>query len=420
MKNNSERVRMAKYLKKEGISKTGIARILGIHRTTVHRLLKNNEGVKRKYKSKLDPFKDYIGSRLSEFNIVAPEMLKEIQELGYSGGVTILRDYMAIIKSNYIQKIVDRFETNPGLQAQIDWGDCGYVMVGGVRHKLNLFMLVLGYSRYMWGEFTISTKRPELMRLLEKSFREIGGVPREVIVDNMKQAIDIAKSSNSPAIVNSDFLEFGSWNGFKTVACPPYWPQAKGKVERSISYVKSSFLEGRIFTDLNDLNNQFRIWLANTANVRIHGTTKERPVDRLTIDLAAMGKVQSDNYPSVERYNRLVDHDGLLSFRGVKYSVDPSILLNKKRGVPVTVAVSTKNVIRVYCDNQVVGIHVIMPTGSKAQVNPLHAAKRRELRQTPDYKAPASKQPKFKQVPHVVERSLIVYEEVARAERAVV
>ncbi len=78
MKNNSERVRMAKYLKKEGISKTGIARILGIHRTTVHRLLKNNEGVKRKYKSKLDPFKDYIGSRLSEFNIVAPEMLKEI------------------------------------------------------------------------------------------------------------------------------------------------------------------------------------------------------------------------------------------------------------------------------------------------------------------------------------------------------
>jgi len=221
VKNISERVRMARYFKKEGIPKTEIARILGVHRSTVHRLLKNNLGAKRKYKSKLDPYKDYIGSRLGEFNIVAPEMLKEIRKLGYSGRVTILRDFMSTIKSNNIQKIVDRFETNPGLQAQIDWADCGYVMVGGVRHKLNLFMLVLGYSRYMWGEFTISTKRSELMRLLEKSFIEIGGVPREVIVDNMKQAIDIAKSSDSPAIVNSDFLEFGSWNGFKTVACPP-------------------------------------------------------------------------------------------------------------------------------------------------------------------------------------------------------
>ena len=114
VKNISERVRMARHFKKEGIPKTEIARILGVHRTTVHRLLNNNLGANRKYKSKLDPYKDYIRSRLEDYNIVAPEMLKEIQKLGYSGRVTILRDFMSTVKSKNIQKIVDRFETNPG------------------------------------------------------------------------------------------------------------------------------------------------------------------------------------------------------------------------------------------------------------------------------------------------------------------
>lgn len=421
MNNISERVRMARHLNEQGLSKADVASALGVHRTTVHRWLKDAECGKRKRKSKLDPFRDYIRSRLRDYNLPGPVMLREIRELGYTGQITILREFMAAIKSRYIQKVVDRFETDPGRQGQIDWGDCGYIMVGGIPRKLNLFLIVLGYSRYMWGEFTTTTRRPELMRLLEKGFLEIGGVPREVIVDNMKQAIDIARSQSSPAVVNSDFLEFGSWCGFKTMACPPYWPQAKGKVERGIGYVKHSFLEGRSFTDLEDLNRQLRIWLAGTANVRTHGTTKERPVDRLVIDRAAMGKVQADCYPSVERYNRLADHDGLISFRGVRYSFDPSILLKKKRGVPVVVTVGTDNVLRIHHEKQLVGGHIIVPSGSQDQVDPLHAAKRRELSRKPKYKAHVSRQPKFNQVPAVDERSLDIYEEeVAYADSAVV
>ncbi|MCD4776341.1 MAG: IS21 family transposase [Candidatus Aegiribacteria sp.] len=420
MDNISERVRMARHLNEQGLSKTNIASDLGVHRTTVHRWLNDAECGKRKRKSKLDPYRDYIRSRLRDYNLPGSVVLREIQELGYTGRITILRDFMLTVKSGYIQKVVDRFETDPGRQGQIDWGDCGYIMVGGIPRKLNLFLIVLGYSRYMWGEFTTTTRRPELMRLLEKGFLDIGGVPREVIVDNMKQAIDIARSQSSPAVVNSDFLEFGSWYGFKTVACPPYWPQAKGKVERGIGYVKHSFLEGRSFTDLDDLNRQLRIWLAETANVRVHGTTKERPVDRLVIDRAAMGKVQADCYPSVERYDRLADHDGMISFRGVRYSVDPSILLKRKRGVPVTVTVSTDNVLRIHHEEQLVGRHIIASSGSQDQIDPLHAARRRELSRKPRYKATASRQPKFNQVPAVDERSLDIYEEVACADSVVV
>ena len=179
-----------------------VASILGVHRTTVHRWLKDAECGKHKRKSKLDPFIDYIRSRLRDYNLPGPVMLREIRELGYTGQITILREFMASVKSRYIQKVVDRFETDPGRQGQIDWGDCGYIMVGGTPRKLNLFLIVLGYSRYIWGEFTTTTRRPELMRLLEKGFLEIGGVPRELIVDNMKQAIDIARSQSFPLSVD--------------------------------------------------------------------------------------------------------------------------------------------------------------------------------------------------------------------------
>jgi len=158
------------------------------------------------------------------------------------------------IREEFTRDVVGRFETEPGRQAQVDWGECGFIVSHGRRRKLYLFVLVLGYSRYTWAEFTTSTRRSELLRLMEKAFREIGGVPREVLVDNMKQAIDKCRRQEQSAIVNSGFEELSRWCDFNVTACPPYWPRAKGKVERGVGYIKHSFLEGREFGDMDDLN----------------------------------------------------------------------------------------------------------------------------------------------------------------------
>ncbi len=416
MEYTSDATRVARFMMESGMQVTEIASQLGVHRSTVYRWQQGKSPGRRRRRSKLDPYRDYIRSRLRDYRLPATVMIRELQEQGYDGGITILKDFMKEVKEEYVQEVVDRFETEPGSQAQIDWGECGLLMHEGRRRKLYLLVVVLGYSRYMWAEFTTTTRRPELIRLMERSFRETGGVPRELLVDNMRQVVDQPRQGATPALVNRDFEEFSRWWGFRTVACPPYWPRTKGKVERGIDYVKRSFLEGRSFSDLADLNAQLRAWLADVANVRMHGTVKERPVDRLRMDLAAMGAVSSDSYPSLERHNRLADHDGMISFRGVRYSVDPRII--RSRRTQVEVREGADGILRAYHDGRLVAQHRLMSSGSPPQEDPRHAALRRELAARPERRSSRrGKSPRFAQydMPSVVERPLEVYEELVSA-----
>lgn len=414
MDNTPSTVLAARAMIESGLSKKEVARRLGMHRSTLYRQLTGRSDPHRKRRSKLDPYREYIKSRLRSFNLPATVMIEEIRERGYIGGLTILKDYMREVKQGNIRRLVERFETEPGRQAQLDWAECGYIDHDGRRRKLYLFVLVLGYSRYMWAEFTTTTRRPELIRLMERAFREIGGVPEELVVDNMRQVIDSPSRGNGPALVNRDFEEFGHWWGFRTIACPPYWPQAKGKVERGIGYIKRSFLEGRSFTDLDDLNGQLRSWLSCKANVRCHGTVKERPVDRLQRELAHMGSVQQDSYPSLQRCTRLVSNDACISYGGVLYSVEPEVA--RRRGTSVDVQVSVDGILRAYHGGRLVAQHEVVSSGAPPQVDPLHAARLRELaRESRPQAGPSrGKAPRFIQYeePGVAERPLESYEEV--------
>ncbi|MCP4967720.1 MAG: transposase, partial [bacterium] len=127
-------------------------------------------------------------------------------------------------------------------------------------------------------------------------------------------------------------------------------------MERAISYLKGSFLEGREFVDLDDLNAQLRQWLAEVANVRTHGTTKQRPVDRLPADQEAMLPLVARPFPAAERAQRLTDHDARISFGGVRYSVDPEIL-GPRRGEGVEVCLGTDERLRIYHHGHLVGEH---------------------------------------------------------------
>ena len=404
------------------------ARRLGRSRQTIYNWQGKGEkaGERPVRQSKLDPHKAYVESRLNDYDLPATVLLEEIRKRGYTGGITILRDFVAQVKNRHVQRLVDRFETEPGRQAQLDWASCGKIVHEGRRRQLSLLVLVLGYSRVIWAKFVVSERRPVLFQLLEEAFRDLGGVSRELLVDNMKQVVEVARTPDASAILQSEFVSFADHWNFKVVACPPYWPRAKGKVERAISYMKGSFLEGRSFETLEDLNAQLRTWLAETANVRIHGTTGERPVDRLAADLEQMRPVQERAFPSSECESRLVDHDARLSFRGVRYSVDPEIVDGRRRSV--TVSVSTDERLRIHCGDRLVGEHTLKPSGSRPQDDPLHAEARRRLRQKPDFQRPRGKTPRFEQTglpedgeaesslsdaPVVAERSLDVFDEVA-------
>lgn len=410
-------------LLRENVPKAEIARRLGVSRQTIYNWLnepdEKPEPVKRL--SKLDEYRPYLESRLERFDIPATVLLKEIQERGYDGKISILRELVAEIKDRHVTRLVDRFETEPGRQAQVDWGSCGHIIHHGRRRRLSLLTVVLGFSRYTWAQFVVSERQPVLMELLERCFRDVGAVPRELLFDNLKQVVSAPRTAEKPAEIQSSFSEFSDHWGFATVASPPYWPRAKGKVERAIQYIKTSFLEGRSFVDLDDLNAQLRHWLAREANVRIHGTTKHKPVDRLHTDRAAMIPLgATPAYPSVLTSTRRADHDARISYKGVWYSVDPDIITGR-RGVPVEVREGADQRIRVYHESRLVADHALMPSGTPAQDDPRHAAKRRKQRQKPFWERPRGKAPLFDQrpadmtdlgyvVPDVRQRPLSAYE----------
>jgi transposase len=391
-------------LLREGMPIAQIARTIGVSRQTIYNWKRSleQEGPEpesRVRKSKLDPYREYIATRLERFDLPATVLLREIRSKGYTGGITILRQLVASIKAVHVQRVVDRFETEPGRQAQVDFAHCGTILHQGRSVRLSLIVVVLGYSRTIWARFLVTQCQQALMESLEEAFRAFGGVPHELLFDNLKQVVATPRNQENDTVFQPSFLAFGEHWGFQTVACPVYWPRAKGKVERAIQYLKRSFLEGRSFTDLEDLNAQLRVWLAEVANVRLHGTTKARPVDRLEDDRQAMLPVgTTPAYPSTVVKKCLVDHDGRISLDGVRYSVDPSIL-TARRGEPVEAHVGTDRRIRIYHQGKLVGEHPIHPRNTPPVDEPRHAALRHELRQRASHERPHGKNPKYEQRP---------------------
>lgn len=316
------------FLAEDGVTPTEIARRIGVSRQTVynHRDRAPGEPFPRprpQRRSKLDAFKGYLRSRLESFDLQATVLLREIRAMGYDGSLTILRDYVRPLKQEFVHRVTERFETRPGRQAQIDWGECGTIEIDGERRKLYVFVMVLGYSRMMYARFTTSSKLPVLLNGLTRAFQALG-VPAEILVDNMKQAVEQHDVSTGTVRWNKGFLDFAQHHSFLPVASPPYWPRVKGKVERGISFLKSGFLEGRSFTDLEDLNRQLEVWLDTVANVRTHGTTGVRPVDRHAGELRHLRDfAESPDYDTRPLELRQVPADSHISFGSVFYSVDP-------------------------------------------------------------------------------------------------
>jgi transposase len=309
----------------QGHSLRAIARLTGYSRNTVTKLVQQpapQPYSKRPRASKLDPFKPYLEQRYQACSLSAVRLLAEIRPMGYTGSVDLLRRYLRTLTATQraLAQATVRFETPPGLQAQVDWAHLGrFLTAQGPSVPLYAFVMVLSFSRMLYVEFTASMDLPTLLHCHQHAFAFFGGWPQELLYDNMKQ---VKLAPGPQGAWNPLFLDFVQHYGITPQTCRVRRPRTKGKVERMVGYLKDNFLAGRSFADRDDLNAQGQHWLTHTANVRTHATTGRRPLDLLPSEqLTPLARMAP--YHLCQKQVRTVDAEGFVHLEGSRYSTPP-------------------------------------------------------------------------------------------------
>jgi len=308
---------------RSGLSVRQISRKLGLHRNTVKSHLEKNEFPhyqQRKRKiSILEPYKQIINDYLDQDDYQASWIFDKIKRLGYPGGYDTIKQHVRKIKEQKNRLAYIRFETEPGLQAQVDWGDFQIQGADGKTSTVYAFVLVLGYSRAMYVEFVERCMLDTFMDCHIHAFRHLQGIPAEILYDNMKNVV-IGRENGKPAF-NIEFLFFAHHYGFQPKIAPPYSPWVKGKVERPIHYVRERFWRGYAFNSLKQANADVTAWLAETANCRVHGTHREPVNERWTREISCLLKHPPVDYDTSLKVFRKVYKDCTLSYNGNRYQV---------------------------------------------------------------------------------------------------
>lgn len=311
-----------KGLKAEGLSEREIARVTGHARKTVSKVLSGAHTMEVERPapgSKLDPYKAYLTERYERYQLSAVRLIDEIRSQGYTGSVSTVRRFLQDLRApaKRMKEVTVRFETAPGLQAQADWTECGrFTFENGRTLTVHAFVIVLGFSRQMFVRFTTSMKMAEFIACHQAAFVYFGGWTQKILYDNMKQI------RTGPGKLNEAFLDFANHHGFAVNTHRPFRPRTKGKVERPNAYIKDNFLAGRRFASLDDLNAQVLHWLDHTANVRVHGTTHERPVD-LWHQEGLTPLASQPVYRFSQPAGRIVSREAMVNYQGSRYSVPP-------------------------------------------------------------------------------------------------
>src|SRR5260370_24278036 len=240
-------------LYRKGVSISEIARQTGRDRKTIRKAVKGNlQAAKRKARRspkrerKLSRFESYLKARMADGVYNTRQLLRELRERGYTGGLTQLILYVQPYRPQHEENAVMRFETEPGHQAQVDWGSFGDIEHEGRQRKLYVFVMTLCWSRAMYVEFTVSATTDWFIRCHQHAFEDFGGVPREVLHDNLKNA-GISRDRQGRVIWNERDQVLATASGFAPRACRPYRAQTKGKVERGIGYGRQNFWCGLHF-----------------------------------------------------------------------------------------------------------------------------------------------------------------------------
>ena len=304
-----------------------ISRTLGVSRGMVERALAQHRGARagqtepsRKRSSLLDPYAMVIEELLGRYpDLTVTRLLEELRCRGFTGGYTIVRERLKELRPRAARPPVIRFETLPGAQAQMDYSPYDIEFTEEGRRRVHAFSYVLGYSRRQYLQFVESQDFATTVQQHVRAFEHLGGVATTCLYDNMK--VVVTGYHDDVPIYNAKFLAFATHYGFRPVACRPRRPQTKGKVERPFYYVEINLLNGRTFRSLAHLNEVAATWLAEVADMRIHGETKQSPLERHALELPHLIPLPATHYETAQVVYRTATVEGFIVWRQNQYSV---------------------------------------------------------------------------------------------------
>jgi transposase len=317
----------------EKMSISQIARVTDLDRKTVRRCVRKAQW--RAYEraaaaqTLMSPHAAWLVERAPQVRYSARILYQELcATRGFAGGYDTVKIAVRPLRAQGALNSLTqrRFETPPGEQSQVDWGEVRVLFASGSA-KIHVFVMTLGYSRRCFAQGFEHERISSLMAAHEAAFEHFGGHTAQMLYDRMRTVIQ--GEHDGAKRWNQTFKAFAEYWGFEPRVCRPYRAQTKGKVESGVKYVKRNFLPGRVFRDLADFNEQLAAWLSEVADVRIHGTTHQRPIDRFAEEAATL--MRCAGHPSFLEAmvrDRVVAEDWLISIDTNRYSV-PCTLIGK-------------------------------------------------------------------------------------------
>lgn len=346
-------------------NKAELARRYNCDPRTIDRYLKIQSGEivpttsSRIYHSKLDDYKSVIINKVDTYGCTAMAVYKFIVKKGYTGKYSIVADFVKHHKDTETKKAAIRFETNPGLQAQVDWKeDMTLISRRGQPFKINIFLMVMGYSRNKFIIITSDRNQDTLFRCMIEAFKYYGGLPQEILFDNMKTVVNHAKSSFAKTVFNDKFETFAKDMGFTPIACRPYRPQTKGKAEalaKLMDRLKVYNEEFDTWDDLIRITTEFRDDINKELSqgcddIPIELFEKEKeyllPLPHMELLTSYISRQEEKTYP--------VNRESMIKYEGRKYSVPTRYI-----GERMTVTKDDSGNLSIYYNNQLVVCHTV-------------------------------------------------------------
>lgn len=362
-----------KVLKAQGYSQRAVATMLGVHRDTVRRAWA--EGQPRRYEraprpSKLDPFAGHLESRLAAYpGLRATRLFREIREQGYAGVYEgVKRWCRAWRKEQRARQGTVRYETEPGLQAQADWGESRTVpFASGAVLTRYFFTMVLSYSRLRFVVYLPSVAQAWLLWAHVQAFRFLGGVPQRILYDNPKQLV---KRPRPNLLWQERLLAFASHYGFLPQACWPYRPQTKGKVENAVGYHERDFLLGLVPAPADDaqLNARALAWCEEVA-ARMCASTGAAPAARLAEERQHLGALPALDFDCRPLETRRVLREAVVAYERNRYSVPARLV-----GQHVTLKPDFDGTLHIYADAEEVAAHRLLTGAGQHSIVTEHHA----------------------------------------------
>lgn len=309
-----------------GLSKSAIAQRLGIDVKTVRKWLLRawTPQRRRPVQRPLDAFEPFLRNRAPEVGFNAMVLLREIRTQGYTGSYQAVARKVQPWRAAAARDLEPspRFETEPGKQAQVDWGSLG-LWLGEQFVRVHMFVMVLGYSRRIFAKAYRNERLDSLLDGHAAAFSHFGGRTTTILYDNPRTIVLHKNEETGEIVWNATFKDRMDFYGVDIRLCRYYRAQTKGKVENGVKYVKRNALAGRRFACVDDLNAWLLEWSLTIADQRVHGTTHEVPSARFArAEAAALISVEQRAPTPRERFEtRCVPSDAFVVVDTNRYPV---------------------------------------------------------------------------------------------------